>query len=179
MRARFLVSLSVPLLLLSSYGFAGSTDILSGSVAVPALKWVRYPVTVTPSMLHPRLSGRLTATGGTGNDIVVTVMGDVDFTNWANGHPGAALYNSGQVTAADVKVDFPEPGVYVVALDNKFSSMTAKTVEGRLRLLWDDPPPPPVAKATTAPAKRDNDDRPSGRPYLGMLAVALLGVLVG
>ena len=43
-----------------------------------------------------------------------------------------------------------EPGIYVVLLDNKFSALTAKTVEGRLRLLWDEPPPPPAASEGAA-----------------------------
>src|SRR6266850_8013479 len=77
---------------------AGSADVLNGSVAVSSVSWVRYPVIVNAGMLHPRLSGRLTATGGTGNDIVVAVMNDADFTNWANGHAGSPLYSSGQVT---------------------------------------------------------------------------------
>jgi hypothetical protein len=163
------------------FAHAGSTDVLNGSVAVPAVNWVRYPVIVSPGMLHPRLSGRLTATGGTGNDIVVAVMNDADFTNWANGHTGSPLYNSGQVTVADVKVDFPESGVYVVLFDNKFSGMTAKTVAGRLRLLWDDPPPPPAVQATsgTSAPSGDGKGRTHTSFYLGIIGIALCGAVIG
>jgi hypothetical protein len=152
---------------------AGSLKILDGSVAVQAAKWVRYPVIVTDGMLNPRIVGRLRASGGTGNDIVVAVMGDADFTNWANGHGGGAIYHSGQVTVAEVSARLSEPGVYIVLLNNGFSSLTPKTVEGTLRLVWDDPPP--LTQASSAAADKGG----RAQPPFQVLVIALCGVLVG
>jgi len=95
-------------------------------------------------------------------------MNDADFTNWANGHTGSPLYTSGQVTVADVKVDFPEPGVYVVLFDNKFPGMTPKPVEV-------DPPPPPTAKAATEPQAKSDNQPSGGRAYLATIVISLLG----
>jgi hypothetical protein len=169
------------LLTLTPNAIAGSSDILNGSAAIEAVSWMHYPVTVTPAMLHPRIVGRVTATGGTGDDIIVAVLSDADFTNWSKGHRGTALYNSGQVTTADVKVSIPDPGEYVVVFDNKFSTMTAKTVAGKLRLVWDDPPPPPPPPQSEAAVSPSGDEKkPAEAPaYLGMAVVGLLGAVVG
>jgi len=174
------VLIPILLLTLASSAIAGSTDILNGSAAIEAVSWMHYPVTVTPAMLHPRIVGRVTATGGTGDDIIVAVLSDADFTNWSKGHRGTALYNSGQVTTADVKVSIPDAGEYVVVLDNKFSTMTPKTVAGKLRLVWDDPPPPPLPQSAAVASPSGDGKKPAGTPaYLGMAAVGLLGAVVG
>lgn len=180
MRHAAALILLLPLTIAPS-AFAGSSDILNGSVAIQSVSWVHYPVTVTSAMLHPRIVGRVTASGGTGNDIIVAVLSDADLTNWSNGHRGPALYNSGQVTAADVKVSIADPGDYVVLLDNKFSTMTAKTVAGKLRLVWDDPPPPPPPPQSAAGMSTGTDEKKSaGTPgYLGMAGIGLLGAVVG
>jgi hypothetical protein len=178
---RMVTLIPILLLTLAPRAIAGSNDILNGSVAIEAVHWMPYPVTITSEMLRPRIVGRVTATGGTGDDIVVAVLSDADFTNWSNGHRGAALYNSGQVTTADVKVSIPEPGDYVVLLDNKFSGMTAKTVAGKLRLVWDDPPPPPPPPQNSARVSASIDEKkPSGIPsYVWMAGIGLLGAVIG
>ncbi len=156
---------------------AGSQDILNGSVAVQAAGRIRYQVPVASTMLNPRIVGRLAATGGTGNDIIVGVMSDAEYVNYANGHRGTPLYYSGQVTVADVRASLPGPGTYVVFLDNKFSAFTPKTVEGRLQLAWDEPPPTPQAGATAGDAGRGG--RSSLPLVLGLASIAVLAALAG
>lgn len=173
-----LITLTVAIALPSGVATAGSEVLLDGSVAVQHLSYEIYPFVIRPgSMLHPRVSGRLTARGGTGNDIEVFVMSDADLINWKNGHSANTFYNSGRVTVADVKVALPGPGTYAVVVSNTFSGMTPKTVEGRLTLAWDSPPPPESASA--AGAGSDDGDG-NGLVLLGllMLAAAVAGGLI-
>ncbi len=114
-----------------------TTSILSGSVAVQALRYVTYPVTVTPNLMtDPRIVGHVQVSGGTGNDIDVMVLSDTDFLNWKNNHAVAPLYHSGQVTAADINLPVPAAGDYIVVLSNVFSPLTPKTVAGNIHLAW-------------------------------------------
>src|SRR5207244_10907833 len=48
--------------------------------------------------INPTVSGRFTASGGTGNDIAVMVLSQEDFINWQNGHASTAYYSSGKTT---------------------------------------------------------------------------------
>lgn len=119
---------------------AFSTPLLDGSVAVDAMSQLRYTVSVPPLiMANPRIEGSLRASGGLGNDIKVYVFTEVDYTNWANGHEATPLYQSGQVSAADLNVSLPGDGRYVLVLSNSFSLMTAKTLAGDVALRWDFP----------------------------------------
>jgi hypothetical protein len=119
---------------------AGSRDLLNGSVAIPAATYQTYTFTIDGrGMLNPRVSGRLTASGGTGNDIEVYVLSDADLVNWKNGHDARTFFNSGRVTVADVHARLPDSGTYTVVVSNTFSAFTPKTVEGRLTLTWDEP----------------------------------------
>lgn len=114
-----------------------TAPVLNGSVAVQALGYVAYSVTVTPSvMTNPHIAGHVQAVGGSGNDIVVMVFSATDFVNWKNNHSVAPLFNSGQVTAADINVAVPDAGDYVVVLSNTFSAFTPKTVAGDIHLAW-------------------------------------------
>lgn len=119
---------------------AFSTSIVEGSVAVgPAQAW-RYTVSVPPLiMANPRIEGSLRASGGLGNDIKVYVFSEADYLNWANGHASNPLYESGQVSAADLNVSLPGEGRYVLVLSNTFSLMTPKTLAGTVSLAWDFP----------------------------------------
>jgi hypothetical protein len=119
---------------------AFSSALVQGSVAVEANSYVRYRVVVFPIFMpYARIEGQLRASGGIGNDIKVYVFTDADFVNWANGHASQTLYESGQVSAADVKVPLPNPGAYYVVISNTFSLLTPKIVNGDLALVWDFP----------------------------------------
>lgn len=124
---------------------AGAKEIMHGSLAVQAanaiwLKWELTPGFLALGAKDFRISGTLTASGGSGNDVEVLVLKETEFLNWQNGHAAHALYSSGRVTAADVDAAMPEAGTYYIVLDNRFSAMTPKTVEGTLTVRWTDPP---------------------------------------
>ena len=179
MGRRFLRTFALALVGMSLYAAtdasAGSKKIFTGSLAVQAVATAEIPFTVTASMRNPRVSGRLTASGGTGNDIEVLILSDADFVNWKNGHDARALYQSGRVTVAVVAAELPGPGGYLVVFSNKFSGFTPKTITGALTLAWDDPPPPPPAEQAAA---EDEDGAAGGLVVLLGLAALFGAALV-
>lgn len=140
-----------------------SLSLLNGSTVVPALNYVSWTVRVDPTVMsEPRISGQVTASGGDGNDIEAYVLTDAGFVNWKNNHEAATLYSSGRVTVADLHAILPgEAGTYHVVLSNTFSTFTAKTVTGSIRLDWT--PSPAVRNAILMP----------------LLALLLIGIALG
>jgi hypothetical protein len=161
---------------LATAAAADEAKILSGSVAVQAASYQAYTITVDAErMRNAAITGHVQASGGTGNDIIVAVLSESDYLNWKNGHANHPLYNSGQVTAADVYAPVAASGTYYLLISNVFSAFTPKTVDGTLSLTWT--PPPPLA-AFPAGATTPGTDVPSFLAILVLLAVAGFGGLV-
>jgi len=74
------------------------------------------------------LEGTFRAYGGSGNDIRVLVLDDLNYQNFWNGHKATSLYDSGELTTAEFKVPIPTSGTYHLVLDNGFSMFTDKAV---------------------------------------------------
>lgn len=74
------------------------------------------------------LEGKFRAYGGSGNDIRVLVLDEMNYQNFWNGHPATPLYDSGVLTTAEFRVPVSESGTYHLVLDNTFSMFTNKAV---------------------------------------------------
>lgn len=72
---------------------------------------------------NARIAGNVHAIGGSGNDIRVLVL-----------KGNAVVFDSGQRRSVVVSVDFSEPGHYALVFDNGFSTLSPKTVSGRISL---------------------------------------------
>lgn len=126
--------------------WAKTRALIDRAVTVEATGTVTYPVVVTSTMPEAKLTGRLKAAGGSGNDIQVFVFRQLDFDNWKNGHTAPALFQTDKQTVTEI--DLPlEPGSYVVVLSNQFSAFTPKNVSGALTLSWQDDPTVPSGSA--------------------------------
>jgi hypothetical protein len=159
-----------------------SETIFTGSAAVEANHHIEFPFEVkSADMVRPRVVGKITASGGTGNDIVVSVITEDDLTNMKNGHQVTPIYTSGQVTVANVDARLPAVGKYYVVFSNMFSGVTPKTVSGELVLRWVEiPPPPPPPKAQQTRQSQLPDDKQDGKQgQLPIWQLALLIVLGG
>ncbi len=106
---------------------------------VPAATWSFYTIDVTSEMLSPHLQGTFTASGGSGNDIVVIVMTETDYINWSNGHAVYPEYSSGQVTTGSFDV-YLSTGSYYLVYDNSFSAVADKNVTTTVHLNYDTQP---------------------------------------
>lgn len=114
-----------------------SATVVDGIITVKAGGYHDYPVRVKDGMDGARLSGRFTASGGSGNDIVVLVLDQDAFVNWTNGHGTSALYNSGQTTTGSVSAWLSEPGTYHVVFSNRFSTLSSKDVTAEVNLKYE------------------------------------------
>jgi hypothetical protein len=107
-----------------------SLPIGAGALTVNASAYSWYQVFVPPGVTAVSITGHFTATGGTGNDIIVYVLDEDGFVNFKNGHPASTFYNSGKVTTASIGAVLPNaPTSYYLMLDNRFSLLTPKAVQ--------------------------------------------------
>ena len=114
--------------------------LFSGSIAVNAtsMYWVAF--TLTPHMLPAHVTGHVQAYGGGHNDIQAVICSEQEFINFQNGHSARVFYDSGKTTVADINVTFPDRGKigrYVLVFNNRFSTISAKTVNGEITINYD------------------------------------------
>jgi hypothetical protein len=95
------------------------------TITIPARKIVAFPFMV-PGQQGAVLEGSYTITGGRGSDLGVALVG-----------PGASvLVNSGRVSGSgEFRKPLP-PGQYAIIFDNRFSTLSSKSVSPDLRLSY-------------------------------------------
>lgn len=99
-----------------------------GQIVVQAGGWVTYRLRIEPEMRNAVLTGSFRAAGGMGNDVAAVVATESEFQNWINGHEARVVYSSGgRKTTDSFKVALPQ-GEYILAISNKFSIVSLKTV---------------------------------------------------
>ena len=87
-----------------------ASNLVNGTITVKAGTWYATSFTVI-NQLNVRVSGSFRASGGSGNDIVALILDDIAYTNWSNGHQVSAIYNSGQLTVANINVSISPSGI--------------------------------------------------------------------
>jgi hypothetical protein len=106
-----------------------NVPVTNGALTIGASAFSWYPFTIPPGATSANIAGRFTATGGTGNDIIVYILDEDGFVNFKNGHPVNTYYNSGKVTQASIAAVLPNtPGTYYLLFDNRYSILTPKAV---------------------------------------------------
>ena len=109
----------------------------SGALTVAQGHSAYYKMTVPADATNVKLQGRFTATGGSGNDIIVSVMTEEAFINGRNGHGHDALWESDKVTVGDLDVTLPNgAGVYYLLFSNTFSLLSPKAVQQNIALTY-------------------------------------------
>ncbi len=113
-------------------------NLVHGIITVKASGWYYTSFTVSPNQQNIKVLGSFTASGGSGNDIIALILDSMDYTNWSNGHQVNTIYNSGQLTVANINVTITAPGTYYLVFNNTFSLLTAKEVTTNVNLEWDE-----------------------------------------
>jgi hypothetical protein len=113
-----------------------SSNLVNGAITVKAGSYYNVTFSITSAMANSKVIGSFTASGGSGNDIIALVIDDMSYTNWINGHQVSTLYNSGQLTTANVNVSITTPGTYHLVFSNTFSTFTSKQVSTSVNLQW-------------------------------------------
>jgi hypothetical protein len=110
--------------------------IAAGQIVVRAGGYVEYPITVTPEMAEPTVTGDFTASGGNGNDVEAVIVDQANYANWINGHAAQVQWRtSGRQTTGSFEVRL-KPGTYYLAVSNKFSLLTDKHVSLKAHLKY-------------------------------------------
>ena len=81
-----------------------------------------------------RVSGRIEASGGSGNDIQAVLATADEFQNWENGHQARVLFQTDKTTVATIDVPISKAGTYYLGFSNRFSTLTDKTITGNVVL---------------------------------------------
>ena|ERR1017187_1157337 len=80
-------------------------NIASGQSLITANGFASYRFQVTPAMRSAHVTGKFSATGGSGNDIAAILATEEEATNWINGHQAKAFYTTpGQETTGTFDV---------------------------------------------------------------------------
>ena len=74
------------------------------------------------------LKAKFWAYGGTGNDIRVLLLDDMNYQNFINGHSSSPAYDSAVLTVGEASVSISTSGKYYLVLDNTFSTLADKAV---------------------------------------------------
>jgi len=111
-------------------------NIVNGLVTVNAGNYEYYQFSVPSGASAVSVSGSFTASGGSGNDIIVYVMDYTNFVNWQNGHSASAYYNSGQVTTETISTSLPAGATYYLVYSNTFSILSSKNVQTTVNLVY-------------------------------------------
>jgi len=113
-----------------------SFNIVNGLITVSAGNYQAYPFTIPSGAMNANIVGNFTASGGSGNDIIVLIMDATAFVNWKNGHQVSVYYDSGQLTTSNFDVSLPAGGSYYLVFSNTFSIISTKNVQTRADLSY-------------------------------------------
>ena len=106
------------------------------SFPVSALQANSVQFRVPSDAFNVHIEGNFSAGGGSGNDIEAYIFNEDAFVNWRNGHFATAYYSSGRVTRGSIGLTLPGPGSYYMVFSNRFSLVSAKTVEAHVTLYY-------------------------------------------
>ncbi|HZQ17074.1 MAG TPA: zinc ribbon domain-containing protein [Terriglobales bacterium] len=109
----------------------------SGALTVGQGRSTYFKMVVPADATEVQLQGHFTASGGSGNDIIVQAMNEDEFINWQNHHGQDTLWDSDKVTVGDMKLSLPNgAGTYYLLFNNSFSLITPKAVQHNIGLTY-------------------------------------------
>ncbi len=117
-----------------------SINIVNGLITVQAGGWQAYPFTVPRVATNVHVKGQFTASGGSGNDVIVLIMDETAFINWKNGHQVNVYYNSGKLTTSSISATLPtvvdSSSTFYLVYDDIFSTFASKNVQTTVNLTY-------------------------------------------
>jgi hypothetical protein len=111
-------------------------QIVDSGMTVQAGGYAQFPFTITDDMVDARVTGNFDASGGRGNDIEAAIADPSNFLNWINGHQARVFWGTaGRETTGSFDVALT-PGMYYIALSNRFSAFAPKQVILRAQVTY-------------------------------------------
>lgn len=114
-----------------------NANIVNGLITVNAGQYETYQIVVPSNAGAAQVSGTFTASGGSGNDIIVLIMDYTDYVNWQNGHQASAYYTTGgQETTGTISATLPAGATYYLVYSNTFSTFSQKNVNTQVNVAY-------------------------------------------
>jgi hypothetical protein len=133
----FIIGVTAAITVIRSQPSTNVVNIVNGLATVNAQGYEYYSFYAPSGATNVHVQGSFTASGGSGNDIIVYIMDSTSFVNWENGHQVGVYYNSGQMTTAHFDVPLPsDSGSYYLVYSNKFSLFSQKNVNTQVNLIY-------------------------------------------
>lgn len=108
--------------------------LLNGTVTINSGASWSLPFIIPPNSYQIKVSGNFTVSGNNENYIRAYIMNESSFM--INGRYSGAVYDSGQVAAANINVALPNGGgIYYLMFDNVFSN-SQKEVDVQMNLSY-------------------------------------------
>jgi hypothetical protein len=112
-------------------------NLVNGMITVKAGAYYYQAFSINlATMRNVTVNGSFMASGGSGSDIIVYILDELSFTNWSTGHQVNTIYNSGQLTVANINTSISVSGKYYLVFDNTFSTFSSKDVTTKVDLNW-------------------------------------------
>ena len=121
----------IPAYLLLAPGQITYTNRVLTEVLTVSPSGYEYTSFVIPSeATSVHIQGSFTASGGSGDDIYVIVMDEINFVHWKNGHESESYYASGQLIITSFDVSLPAGrGTYYLVYSNMFDRIWQKHIQ--------------------------------------------------
>jgi osmoprotectant transport system substrate-binding protein len=115
-----------------------SMEIINRMISVkPQPLWEETFEVDLKTMRNVKVVGWFISTGGSGNDIRVLVLDDIDFINWSNLHQVEGLYKTDKITTAKIDIPITASGKYHLVFDNRFSKFRSKDVLAKVYIYYE------------------------------------------
>jgi hypothetical protein len=121
---------------------AENVKLAVGAFTVQPGRYSFSKFTVPQKCNNVSVRGRVTASGGSANEIEVYILSEGEWTNWKNGHQARTMYKSGRVTEETINLRLPstserQAATYYIVFNNKFSAHAAKALKADVSLHYD------------------------------------------
>ena len=106
-------------------------------LTINQLGYSYFKLAVPANASSVELHGNFTAIGGAGNTIEVFVFSESGYGDWQKQQEAHPFYRSGKVSMDAIQAELPSgAGTYYLVLNNKFSTITPKTINVDAKLTY-------------------------------------------
>ena len=110
-------------------------SVSNGTIQIPSHGYTFYHFSSPPGSSSARVKGNFTMEGS-GSNLRVYLMDDVNFSNWKESHQFSTYYDSGNETSGVIDVNVPPTRTLYLIFDNTISSVQSKPVSSNINLVY-------------------------------------------
>jgi hypothetical protein len=116
---------------------AHSIPLPAHGLTINQLGYSYFKIPVPAKASSVELHGNFSASGGAGNTIEVFVFSEDGYASWQKQQDASPFYSSGRVSMDKIQANLPSgAGTYYLVFNNKFSTLTPKTIRVDAKLTY-------------------------------------------